>query len=97
MLFADYMTNEESQISRFVLRGQGPSNLVAGVSDEVQASPAIAALAEQSAYATTQRVGGNYWSPAGTFGAIIYGGNEDGEDLQTLLDNMVAGVTAPVE
>ncbi|HPF88378.1 MAG TPA: extracellular solute-binding protein [Candidatus Limiplasma sp.] len=97
MMFADYMTNEESQISRFVLRGQGPSNLVAGASDEVQAAPAIAALAEQSAYATTQRVGGNYWSPAAAFGAIIYGGNADGTELQTLLDNMVAGITATVE
>ena len=97
MMFADYMTNEESQISRFVLRGQGPSNLVAGASDEVQASPAIAALAAQSAYATTQRVGGNYWTPAASFGAIIYGGNADGTDLQTLLDNMVAGITATVE
>ncbi len=97
MMFADYMTNEENQISRFVMRGQGPSNLVAAASDEVQAAPAIAALAQQSAYATTQRVGGNYWSPAATFGAVIYGGNADGTDLQTLLDNMVAGITATVE
>ncbi len=97
MMFADYMTNEESQVSRFVMRGQGPSNLVAAASDEVQAAPAIAALAQQSAYATTQRVGGNYWSPAATFGAVIYGGNADGTDLQTLLDNMVAGITATVE
>jgi arabinogalactan oligomer/maltooligosaccharide transport system substrate-binding protein len=97
MQFADYMTNEESQLSRFVLRGQGPSNLVAASSDEVQASPAIAALAAQSAYATTQRVGGNYWSPASTFGALIYAGNQDGTDLQTLLDNLVAGITATVQ
>ncbi len=94
MQFADFMTNEQSQVSRFVIRGQGPSNLVAGASAEVQAAPAIAALAAQSAFATTQRVGGNYWSPAGTFGAIIYGGNADGTDLQTLLDTMVAGITA---
>ena len=97
MMFADFMTNEQSQISRFTLRGQGPSNLAAGASAEVQASPAIAALAAQSAYATTQRVGGNYWGPAATFGSIIYGGNADGTDLQTLLDNMVAGITAPVQ
>jgi arabinogalactan oligomer / maltooligosaccharide transport system substrate-binding protein len=97
MMFADFMTNEQSQVSRFVIRGQGPSNLVAGASAEVQAAPAIAALAAQSAYATTQRVGGNYWTPAATFGAIIYGGNADGTPLQTLLDNMVAGITAPVQ
>jgi arabinogalactan oligomer/maltooligosaccharide transport system substrate-binding protein len=97
MQFADFMTNEESQLSRFVIRGQGPSNLVVGASAEVQASPAIAALAAQSTYATTQRVGGNYWSPANTFGALIYAGNPDGTDLQTLLDNLVAGITAPVQ
>jgi len=96
MMFADYMTNEESQLSRFLLRNQGPSNLAAGASEEVQASPAIAALAAQSAYATTQRVGSNYWTPSSTLGTIIYGGNADGTDLQTLLDNLVAGVTAPV-
>lgn len=55
MMFADYMTNEENQISRFVMRGQGPSNLVAAASDEVQAAPAIAALAQQSAYATDRK------------------------------------------
>ena len=97
MMLADFMTNEQSQVSRFTLRGQGPSNLAAGASAEVQASPAIVALAEQNPYATTQRVGGNYWTPAASFGAIIYGGNEDGTDLQTLLDNMVAGITAPVQ
>ncbi|HPJ01937.1 MAG TPA: extracellular solute-binding protein [Candidatus Limiplasma sp.] len=97
MIFADFMTNEQSQVSRFALRGQGPSNIAAGESPEVQASPAIVALAEQNPYATTQRVGGNYWGPAASFGAIIYGGNADGTDLQTLLDNMVAGITAPVQ
>jgi len=97
MIFADYMTNEESQFSRFELRGQGPSNIVAGASDEVKASAAIAALTAQSAYATPQLAGGNYWSPAATLGAILYGGNEDGTDLQTLLDNAVAGIIAPVQ
>lgn len=97
MAFAEFMTNEESQLSRFELRGQGPSNINVGSSEAVQAAPAIAALAAQSAFATTQRVGGNYWSPAGTFGAIIYAGNPENADLQTLLDNMVAGITAPVQ
>ncbi len=94
MAFAEFMTNEESQLSRFEIRGQGPSNLNAGGSEAVKAAPAIAALAAQSAYATTQRVGGNYWAPASTFGAILAAGNPDGTDLQTLLDNLVAGITA---
>ncbi len=97
MDFAAFMTNEESQISRFEIRGQGPSNLNAAASEAVQAAPAIAALAAQSAYADVQRVGGKYWDPAAALGKIIVNGNPDGIDLQTLVDNAVAGITAPAE
>lgn len=95
MLLADFITNEENQVVRFETRGLGPSNIAAASSDAVQASPAIAALAEQAAYASMQRVGGNYWGNAETFGALMVAGNPDGTDLQTLLDNLVAGVIAP--
>ncbi len=97
MMFAQYMTNEESQISRFELRGQGPSNINAAASDKVQAAPAIAALAAQSAYSTVQRVGGKYWDPAAALGKILVNGNPDNIDLQTLLDNAVAGITAAAD
>lgn len=97
MMFAEYMTNEESQISRFEMRGQGPSNLNAAASEKVQAAPAIAALAAQSAYSTVQRVGGKYWDPAAALGKILVNGNPDGIDLQTLLDNAVAGITAAAD
>jgi arabinogalactan oligomer/maltooligosaccharide transport system substrate-binding protein len=97
MLLAEYLTNADSQIARFEARGLGPANIEAAESDAVQASPAIAALAEQAAYATPQRIGGNYWSPAETLGQILIDGNADGTDLQELLDNAVEGITAPVE
>jgi arabinogalactan oligomer/maltooligosaccharide transport system substrate-binding protein len=97
MLLAEFLTNEESQEARFEARGLGPANIVASESDAVQASPAIAALAAQAAYATPQRVGGNYWEPANTLGSILISGNPDGTDLQTLLDNAVDGITASVE
>ncbi len=97
MYLAEWITNYDNQVKRFEQRGLGPSNVEAGASDSVQASPAIAALAKQSLYATVQRVGGNYWSPTETFGAIIAAGNIDGTDLQTLVDNMVDGITAPVQ
>ncbi len=96
MLFAEYMTNYESQMSRFEIRNQGPSNVEAAASDIVMADPAIAALAAQAAFATAQNVGGNYWGSADTFGAIIYSGNPDNTPLQELLDNMVTGITAPI-
>ena len=94
MDFAAFMTNEESQLSRFELRGQGPANKAAAASEAVQAAPAIAALANQAAYATVQRVADPYWTPAATLGEIIANNNPDGTDLQTMLDNTVAGITA---
>ena len=94
MLFAEYMTNEESQISRFEMRGQGPSNVNAAASEKVLAAPAIAALASQSAFSTVQRVGNKFWDPAAALGKIFVNGNPDGIELQTLLDNAVAGITA---
>lgn len=94
MLFAEYMTNEESQLSRFEMRAQGPSNRIAFASDEVQASPAIVAINAQAPYATVQRVGNKYWEPAAALGKILVNGNPDGIELQTLLDNAVAGITA---
>ena len=97
MRFAEYMTNYESQMKRFELRGQGPSNMQAASSPAVMADPAIAALTAQDAYAQAQNVGPNYWAPADTFGAIMAAGNPEGTDLQALLDQMVAGITAPVQ
>ena len=96
MLLAEYLTNESAQIGRFNARGLGPSNIAAANSAEVQANPAIAALAAQADFATPQRVGGNYWAPSQTLGEILASGNPDGTDLQTLLDTAVEGIEAPV-
>lgn len=97
MLLAEYLTSEASQVARFETRGLGPANISAASSDAVQADPAIAALAEQAAFATPQRVGGNYWAPAQTLGQILSSGNPDGTALSELLDTAVSGITAPVE
>ncbi|MBO6107825.1 MAG: extracellular solute-binding protein [Eubacterium sp.] len=97
MLLAEWLTNADNQKLRFTERGLGPANIQASESEEVQAAPAIAALAKQAEYAVPQRVGGNYWDPAKTLGQTLITGNKDGTDLQELLDNAVAGITAPVE
>lgn len=97
MLLAEYLTNKENQIARFEARGLGPANIEAAASEAVQQSPAIAALAAQAEFATPQRVGGNYWEPANTLAQTLVFGNPDGVDLQTLLDNAVDGITAPVQ
>ena len=94
MMFAEFMTNYENQMSRFEIRSEGPSNVEAASSEIVKSAPAIAALAAQAAYADVQRVADNYWANAETLGKILVNGNPDGTDLQTLLDNAVTGITA---
>ena len=58
--------------------------------------PALTAVVAQSEYANLQRVGGNYWASAETLGQICVNGNPDGKDPQTLIEDAVAGITAPV-
>ena len=97
MLLAEWLTNADNQKLRFIERGLGPANIQAAESDEVESAPAIAALAKQAEFAVPQRVGGNYWDPAKTLAMTLVTGNKEGTDLQELLDNAVAGITAPVE
>ena len=99
-LLADWITNEENQTIRFTTREIGPSNTNAASSDAVKSNIAIAALGEQSAYGIVQVVGGKYWDPTGTFGALIAQGElakDDEAAIQKALDDLVAGVSAPVE
>lgn len=89
--FADFITNEQSQVARFEARAIGPSNIRAASDPAVQENLALAALAAQSVHATSQNdVLGTYWNPAGAFGTAIV--NNVGADLQELLDNMVAQI-----
>lgn len=92
---AEWITNEKNQELRFLLRGQGPSNIQAAASEEVQHSPAIHALLEQSEFSCLQRIGGNFWDPVSAFTAELLAGNPSGESYQKLLDTMVEGIIAP--
>ncbi len=92
---AEWISNEKNQELRFQMRGQGPSNMNAAASEEVQNSPAITALLDQSEYSCLQRIGGNFWEPVSVFTANILEGNPSGESLQEQLDTMVEGITAP--
>ena len=99
-VFADFITNEASQQEYFNQRESGPTNKNIIDSEEVKANVAIAALAEQSAYSSTQLVGGKYWDPAATLGELIAQGSVKADDeaaIQAALDTLVDGVTAPVE
>ena len=99
-VFADFITNEASQKEYFNQRESGPTNKNIIDSEEVKANVAIAALAEQSAYSSTQLVGGKYWDPSATLGELIAQGSVKADDeaaIQAALDTLVEGVTAPVE
>ena len=96
MMLADYITNEANQQKRFEDRQLGPSNINVNASDAVQSAPAIAALAAQSEFSDLQRVGANYWDPAASLGQILQSGDTQGKTTQQLVDDAVAGITAPV-
>lgn len=94
MRLARRITNEHNQIRRFEVTGECPSNINAAKSEEIQSSPAVSALAEQSAYGYTQSVADTFWDPVSIFGITIAGGNADNLPLQKLLDDMVDGITS---
>ncbi len=88
-----YITDKELQMARFNNIGECPANAEAAMSSEVQKSEALRALYEQSAYASVQNVGDNYWEPMAKLGAYIASGNPDNKDLQELLDETVKTIT----
>ena len=98
VLLAEFLTNEESQTIRFEQREAGPSNISAQSSDAVAGNVAQAALGQQSAYAVIQKAGGKYWDPSKSFGEQIAQGSiaSDDASVQKALDELVAGVTAPL-
>lgn len=100
ILLADFLTNEESQVARFLQRQIGPSNLNAAAIDEVQENIALAAVVEEGNYGIVQMVGGKFWDPTATFGEKIAQGTIPADDdaaIQAALDSLVEGVTAPIE
>ncbi|MBR1529439.1 MAG: extracellular solute-binding protein [Oscillospiraceae bacterium] len=96
MRLAEYLSNEETQLKCFETIGQCPANLRAAGSEEVKASPAVAATAEQAPYAYIQHVADPFWDASSQFGTTIAEGNPGNEDLQKLLDKMVGKIIIPV-
>lgn len=94
MALAKWLTNEENQLKRFEDREMGPSNIKVAESEAVQNNVALAALALQANYAVSQKeVLGNYWTPAEAFGTTMEA-KDYSKDIQTMLDEMVAAITA---
>ena len=98
-LLADWITNENAQQQRFEERQIGPSNNTVLESVAVQSNVALAALAAQNEFGVVQFAGQNFWDPAATFGEIVAKGELNADDtdaIQTALDTLVEGATAPV-
>lgn len=99
-VLAEFLTNEESQATRFEQRQLAPTNKKVAASDEVSKNVAIAASAAQDAYGVIQTVSAKYWNPAKTFGEMIAQGSISATDekaIQDALDTMVEGAKAAVE
>lgn len=94
MKLASYITNEENQLKLFRVTGECPVNINARVSDEVQSSPVVAALAAQSEFSTVQNIASPFWEPSNRFGITVSGGNLGNRDIQEMLDEMVMEITS---
>ena len=98
MLLAEFLSNEESQVARYTARQLPPCNTAAAADPAVAADKGVAGLADQSANAQLQSAGGKYWDPTKSFGEQIAQGTIKSDDasVQAALDDLVAGVTAPL-
>ncbi|NLV35716.1 MAG: extracellular solute-binding protein [Clostridiaceae bacterium] len=92
MDLGEWLTNEKNQITRFETRAMGPSNKKAASSDAVKANVALAALAEQNQFATSQKdVLGTYWAPAEAFGTAMEA-KDYSKPIKEMLDTMVSQI-----
>lgn len=99
-VLAEFLTNEESQATRFEQRQLAPTNKTVAASDEVSKNVAIAASAAQDVYGVVQTVSAKYWDPTKTFGEMVAQGSLSATDekaIQDALDTMVEGVKSAVE
>jgi arabinogalactan oligomer/maltooligosaccharide transport system substrate-binding protein len=88
---AEFITNEAAQVKFFEQRELGPTNIAAASNPAVLENIALAALSAQGVNGVSQKlVLGGYWTPAEAFGLAME--NKSTEDLQSLLDKMVAQI-----
>lgn len=98
VILAEFLTNEESQVTRFEQREIPPTNIKAAASDAVKANKGVVGLVDAASVGVVQSVGGNYWDPTASFGEQIAQGTIGSDDaaIQSALDLLVQGVTAPI-
>lgn len=100
MLFAEYLSNEQSQKLKFEMREAAPTNKKLAEDQELLASsPAIATLSEQVKTSTNQpsiAQMGNFWSPMEAFGQDCIAKVVTKDNMQQKLDEMVKNILTKI-
>lgn len=99
VLLAEFLTNENSQVTRFNQRELAPTNVKAASDPAVAANAAVAGSSAQDvAGGVNQTTGDKFWDPSASFGEQIAQGTiaSDEASIQTALDQLVEGITAPI-
>ncbi len=91
MKLAEFLTNEQNQIKRFEERKMGPSNINASKNEKINENAALAALALQNQFATSQKdILGGFWDPMKAFGTALLDGSD--KSIKEQLTAMVAQI-----
>lgn len=86
---ANYLVSKESQEARFKALATAPTNKEVAATDEVVATPHIAALAAQAEFAVAQgAVPANVWSAPVTYTQSIIDGQVTDENVAQFMENL---------
>ena len=94
--FAEWLTNEENQKTRFQINKETPTVLSLAEDDSLNESQASIGLLQQTQFSVPQPnipQMGQYWTPAEALGTGIVNGEITKANLQQNLDNLVDSVT----
>ncbi|WP_155994904.1 extracellular solute-binding protein [Butyrivibrio sp. WCE2006] len=97
---AVYLANKDSSARRFAASGDIPVLQNLADNEDISNDLAATALNSQAVFATNQPSipqMGNYWGSMQAFGEAAYNGEIDDSNLQAKLDELVAGILAPIE
>mgnify|MGYP004611145701 CR=1 FL=1 len=95
-LLAEYLGNEENQLTRYRVNATTPTCLSLQDNEEIADDPATMALMAQSEFATPQPAItqiSEYWTPAEALGKGIINGEITEDNLQMSLDTVATSVT----
>ena len=98
-LLAEWLTNEENQLTRYTECKATPTCLSLGDSPELAADVATRALLAQTEFATPQPTISqiaNYWTPVATLGESLLQGDVTSDNAQESLDKVVEQILSSI-